>query len=198
MVLERGQWQGIPLKCKMRIGHGYDVHRYDFSKTAKPLKLAGVRVDADADADADADSDSDSNLGFGVMAHSDGDVLYHAMVDAILGALGERDIGFHFSDADSTNENRNSMDFLKFAFQLMYKYHFELVNCDITIVAQAPKLLNHIQEMRVNIQNVCNLHLHEIPLSCINVKATTTEGLGFIGRKEGIAAYAVVLLEKTE
>ena len=156
-----------------RIGHGYDVHK--FSSELKPLIIGGVVVDRT----------------LGVEAHSDGDVLYHALCDALLGAIAQRDIGFHFPDIDDSNKNRNSADFIKYAQELIFKQGYSLSNLDITLVAQKPKLMNFIVNIQQSIATTLNIDVNQV-----NVKATTTEKLGFIGREEGIAAYAVVLLYK--
>ena len=158
----------------MRIGHGYDVHRFDSEhREAKPLTLAGVVL---------ADKMS-------LLAHSDGDVILHAVCDAILGALGEGDIGQHFPDTDPKFAGAASADLLQQVLAMMDARQHYLVNVDITVIAEVPKLTPH----RVNmISSLANLL--ELPEQRVNLKATTTEGLGAIGRKEGIACAAVVLL----
>ncbi len=158
----------------MRIGHGYDVHRFDTEYVeAKPLTLAGVVL---------ADKMS-------LVAHSDGDVILHAVCDAILGALGEGDIGLHFPDTDPKFAAAASGDLLQQVLEMMDARQHYLVNVDITVIAEVPKLTPH----RVNmISSLANLL--ELPERRVNLKATTTEGLGAIGRKEGIACAAVVLL----
>jgi 2-C-methyl-D-erythritol 2,4-cyclodiphosphate synthase len=158
----------------MRIGHGYDVHRFDIEHNeAKPLTLAGVVL---------ADKMS-------LVAHSDGDVILHAVCDAILGALGEGDIGQHFPDTDPKFAGAASGDLLQEVLVMMGARQLYLVNVDITVIAEVPKLTPH----RVNmISSLANLL--ELPEQRVNLKATTTEGLGAIGRKEGIGCAAVVLL----
>lgn len=153
-----------------RIGHGYDVHK--FGGTG-PLKLAGASVPFE----------------FGFIAHSDGDVAYHAVCDALLGALAKGDIGHHFPDNDPQYKGIDSRKLLDEVILLMQTDRFYIGNLDVTIVAQAPKLAPHIQTMRANLAEAFNCHLNQI-----NVKATTTEKLGFEGRKEGVGVHAVVLL----
>jgi len=154
----------------MRIGHGYDVHRFgegDF------VTLGGVRI-------AHA---------FGLIAHSDGDVLLHALADALLGAAALGDIGQHFPDTDAAYKGADSRDLLRRVLALVQAQGFTVGNIDTTIIAQKPKMAPHIKSMREHIASDL-----KIDLSQVNVKATTTEGLGFCGREEGIAAHAVVLL----
>lgn len=156
----------------MRIGHGYDVHK--FGGTG-PIVIAGVSIDHV----------------MGLIAHSDGDVLLHALCDALLGALALGDIGKHFPDTDPTLTGIDSRELLRHVYKLITDKHYQLGNLDLTIVAQAPKMATHIELMRANIAADLNADMSQI-----NVKATTTENLGFAGRKEGIAAYAVVLLTR--
>ena len=155
----------------LRIGHGYDVHRFgpgDF------VTLGGVRIAHD----------------HGVVAHSDGDVLLHALCDALLGAAALGDIGQHFPDSDPQYRGIDSRKLLRHVHALLKQKKYRLGNADMTITAEAPRVMKHAQAMRENI--AADL---ECALDCINIKATTTEKLGFIGRGEGLAAYAVVLLE---
>ncbi len=156
----------------MRIGHGYDVHKFGGSG---PIVIAGVKIEHD----------------MGLIAHSDGDVVLHALCDALLGALALGDIGKHFPDTDPTLAGVDSRELLRHVYKLITEQQYELGNLDLTIVAQAPKMAPHIQLMRENIAKDLSVNISQI-----NVKATTTEELGFIGRKEGIAAYAVVLLTR--
>jgi 2-C-methyl-D-erythritol 2,4-cyclodiphosphate synthase len=156
----------------IRIGHGYDVHAL---AEGNGLVLGGVTI----------------SCGYCFIAHSDGDVLIHALCDALLGAMGKGDIGFHFSDMDAANKNRDSREFLRVVRSLMTEEHYRLVNADVTIIAQSPKMAPHIDSMKQKLA----LDL-DADLSQLNIKATTTEKLGFAGRKEGIAVHAVVLLEK--
>ena len=155
----------------MRIGHGYDVHAFGEGNN---LILGGVHVP----------------FNHSFVAHSDGDVLTHALMDGILGALGRGDIGTHFPDTDIKYLDCSSLDLLSNVFAMMEQDCFVIGNIDITIVAQDPKMAPFIKKMISNLATVlkCNA-------SKINIKATTTERLGFTGRKEGIACYSSVLLE---
>ena len=155
----------------MRIGHGYDVHGFGGGDT---LVLGGVHIAHDR----------------GLEAHSDGDVLIHAICDALLGAMGQGDIGQHFPDTDPVNAGIDSRLLLRRVIQLVHQSGWVLGNLDATIIAQSPRMAPHIQGMRENL--VADM---TTTLGQVNVKATTTEGLGFTGRKEGIAAHAVVLLQ---
>ncbi|AIY64768.1 2-C-methyl-D-erythritol 2,4-cyclodiphosphate synthase [Pseudoalteromonas piratica] len=154
----------------MRIGHGYDVHKFGGEG---PLTIAGVKIDYE----------------FGFLAHSDGDVAIHALCDAILGALALGDIGKHFPDTAAEFENIDSRILLRHVVSLMTERGYTVGNTDITIVAQAPKMAPHINTMRETIAKNLNIGIDQV-----NVKATTTEKLGFAGRKEGIESHAVVLL----
>jgi 2-C-methyl-D-erythritol 2,4-cyclodiphosphate synthase len=156
----------------IRIGHGYDVHKFG---GAGPIVIAGVSIDHV----------------MGLIAHSDGDVLLHALCDAMLGALALGDIGKHFPDTDPELAGVDSRELLRHVYKLITDKQYQLGNLDLTIVAQAPKMAPHIDLMRANI--AADLHCD---INQVNVKATTTEKLGFAGRKEGIAAYAVVLLTR--
>lgn len=157
----------------MRIGHGYDVHKL---VKGRKLILGGVEI---------------PNNDIGLLGHSDADVLLHAISDALLGAAALGDIGKHFPDSDPAYENADSLLLLTRVVSLLKKQAYKVGNIDATVLAQAPKLAPYIQEMRKNIANACKM-----PLDCVSVKATTEEGLGFTGSKEGIAAHAVCLLEK--
>lgn len=154
----------------IRIGHGYDVHKFGGNG---PIVIAGVKIDHD----------------MGLIAHSDGDVVLHALCDAMLGALALGDIGKHFPDTDPTLAGVDSRKLLRHVYKLITDRDYQLGNLDLTIVAQAPKMAPHIKSMCENIAQDLGVDINQI-----NVKATTTEKLGFAGRKEGIAAYAVVLL----
>ncbi len=158
----------------MRIGHGFDVHKFGGQG---PLVLGGVSIPYEQ----------------GFVAHSDGDVAIHALCDAILGALCLADIGNHFPDTDGQFENISSRILLRHVVSLMNDRGFSLGNADITIVAQAPKIAPHLLAMRS-----CLSEDLQTSIEHINVKATTTEKLGYTGRKEGIAAHAVVLLIASE
>jgi 2-C-methyl-D-erythritol 2,4-cyclodiphosphate synthase len=157
----------------MRIGHGYDVHRL---VEGRKLIMGGV----------------DIPWNLGLLGHSDADVLLHAIADAILGALGEGDIGKHFPDTDAAYKGADSLKLLDQVMRLAESRGYRLGNLDATIIAQQPKMAPHIPTMRSNIASVLNTALEQV-----NVKATTEEGLGFSGRGEGIAAHAVVLMLKT-
>lgn len=154
----------------MRIGHGYDVHRFC---QGRPLVLGGVTVPHS----------------HGLEAHSDGDVLIHAICDALLGAAGLWDIGHHFPDTDDDFKNIDSRVLLRRVVQDLYQVGWKVSNIDSTVIAQTPKLASFIADMRERLAADC-----AVTVSAINVKATTTESLGFTGRKEGIAAHAVTLL----
>ncbi len=154
----------------MRIGHGFDVHKFGGQG---PLVLAGVEIPYEQ----------------GFVAHSDGDVAIHALCDAILGALCLGDIGNHFPDTDGKYKNISSRILLQHVVGLMENKGFKMGNGDITIVAQAPKMSPHLFKMRTCLSEDLNCHIEQI-----NVKATTTEELGYTGRKEGVAVHAVVLL----
>lgn len=155
----------------MRIGHGFDVHKFGGQG---PLVLAGIKIPFE----------------FGFIAHSDGDVAIHALCDAILGALCLGDIGNHFPDTDATFENISSRILLTHVVSLMTEKNYQVGNVDITIVAQAPKMAPHLLSMRKCLSEDLLCHLDNV-----NVKATTTEELGYTGRKEGIAVHCVVLLK---
>ena len=154
----------------MRIGHGFDVHRFG---EGDHLMLGGVRIPFDQ----------------GFIAHSDGDVALHALADALLGAAALGDIGRHFPDTDPDFKGANSRDLLRHVVSLLHHKQFCVGNVDITIVAQAPKMAPHIDAMRQRIAD-----LLDVASDAVNVKATTTEKLGFVGRNEGIACHAVVLM----
>ena len=156
----------------MRIGHGFDVHKFGGEG---PITLGGVKIPYE----------------YGFIAHSDGDVVLHAITDALLGALALGDIGQLFPDTDAQYKNIDSRILLKKAFDIVRSKGYQLVNVDSTIIAQEPKMKSHIPQMRVNIAEDLNVHFDQV-----SIKATTTEQLGFTGRKEGIACEAVVLLKK--
>lgn len=156
----------------IRVGQGYDVHR--FIEEGKVI-LGGVTIDYEK----------------GLEAHSDGDVVLHALCDALLGAAALGDIGKHFPDTDPKFKGADSRLLLRHVYGIVQKKGYQLVNADITIIAQAPKMAPHIVAMCSNIADDLS-----VEIDSINVKATTTEKLGFEGRKEGIAVQAVVLIEK--
>ena len=154
----------------MRIGHGFDVHAFG---GAGPVTLGGVKIDYTQ----------------GLLAHSDGDVVLHALSDALLGAVALGDIGHHFPDTDAAFKGIDSRILLRKVFADVTAAGYKIGNLDITVMAQAPKMAPHISAMRQ-----CIAADLDCDLSQVNVKATTTEKLDFVGRKEGIAAEAVVLL----
>lgn len=156
----------------VRIGHGYDVHSFE---PGDHIVLGGVRIAHDR----------------AFVAHSDGDVLLHAVCDALLGALALGDIGRHFPDTDPRFKGADSRVLLRAVIELVTERGWRVGNLDSTILAQAPKLAPHIDAMRE-----CIAADLAISVEQVNVKATTTESLGFVGRQEGIAAHAVVLLER--
>jgi 2-C-methyl-D-erythritol 2,4-cyclodiphosphate synthase len=155
----------------MRMGFGYDAHRFE---SGRKLILGGVTIPHDK----------------GLLAHSDGDVLIHALCDALLGAAGSGDIGRHFPDSSDEYAGIDSRVLLRRVVGLITEKNLSISNTDITIVAQAPKLATHIPAMRETLSKDLKTGQDRI-----NIKATTTEGMGFAGRGEGIACYAVVLLE---
>ena len=154
----------------MRIGHGYDVHRFGEGDV---ITLGGLQIPHDR----------------GLVAHSDGDVVLHALTDAILGAAALGDIGRHFPDTDPQFKGADSRVLLRHALGLVQAKGWKVGNVDVTIAAQAPKLAPHIENMRVRVAEDLQVELEQV-----NIKATTTEKLGFVGRKEGIAVDAVALL----
>lgn len=155
----------------MRIGHGFDVHAFTDGNS---IVLGGVRIPHT----------------HGIKAHSDGDVLLHAVCDALLGAAGLGDIGRHFPDTDIAWRGADSRKLLAHVVKLLDVKRFQAVQVDVTVIAQAPKLSPHIPLICANLADDLRL-----PPDCVNVKATTTEGLGYIGRGEGIAAHAVAVIE---
>ena len=154
----------------MRVGHGFDAHRF---APGTPLVLGGVTVPYDK----------------GLVAHSDGDVLIHALCDALLGAAARGDIGKHFPDTNEEFENIDSRILLRSVVEKLSEAGHGVVNVDVTIVGQAPKLAPHIDAMRENLAADLGIDSDRV-----SVKATTTEGMGFTGRGEGIVAFAVALL----
>lgn len=156
----------------MRIGHGYDVHRLS---AGRRLVLGGVEIPHDV----------------GLLGHSDADVLVHSLCDALLGAAGFGDIGKHFPDTSADYKDIDSRILLRRVTALLAENGYRLVNADVTVIAEKPKLAQYIPAMRENIAADCN-----VDISRINIKATTEEGLGFTGTKQGIASHAVCLIEK--
>jgi 2-C-methyl-D-erythritol 2,4-cyclodiphosphate synthase len=158
----------------IRIGQGFDVHQL---VEGRPCIIGGVQIPYER----------------GLLGHSDADVLLHTISDALLGAIGEGDIGRHFPDTDPAFKDANSLKLLEHVWQLVKERGYQLGNVDATIIAQAPKMAPYIPQMREIIAKA----LEATDLSRVNVKATTTEKLGFTGRGEGIAAQAVCLLVKS-
>lgn len=159
----------------LRIGHGFDVHAFGpADDSADAIVLGGVRIPHDRR----------------LLAHSDGDVALHALCDALLGAIAAGDIGQHFPDTDPAFAGADSRALLRAVYARVHEAGYALGNADLTILAQAPKMAPHVPAMRAAIAEDL-----AVDVGCISVKATTTEQLGFVGRREGIAVYAVVLLE---
>ena len=156
----------------IRIGHGYDVHA--FAENRKCI-IGGVEIPYEK----------------GLLGHSDADVLLHAISDSLLGAAALGDIGKHFPDTDPEFEGADSLVLLKYVVKLISENGYKVNNIDATVIAQAPKMAPHIEQMRKNIADAL-----QVDIDCVNVKATTEERLGFTGRKEGISAHCVCLLEK--
>ena len=154
----------------MRVGMGYDVHKLVENRK---LILGGVEIEHEK----------------GLLGHSDADVLLHAIMDSILGALAFGDIGKHFPDTDEKYKGADSMKLLEHVYNLIKEKGYAIGNLDATIIAQAPKMAPHIQKMRENIARVLNTDINNV-----NVKATTEEGLGFTGNKEGISSQSICLL----
>ena len=156
----------------MRVGSGFDIHRFE---DGEYLTLGGVKIP----------------FSKGLQAHSDGDVLVHSLIDAILGAINACDIGAHFPDDDVQYKNANSLDLLQNIYKLMSSEGYFLMNMDATIILEKPKLSKYIDKMKENIAET---------LSCskdiLSIKATTSEGIGFVGRQEGIACLCSILLDK--
>lgn len=161
------------MSSTMRIGFGYDVHAFS---PDRPLWLGGIAIPSP----------------IGLLGHSDADVLIHALCDALLGAAAMRDIGYHFPDTQGNEyEGIDSKILLRRVMQMLREAGYQLINCDCTICAQQPKLNPHIPDMQQ-----CLAQVMAVDPNQISIKATTTEHLGFVGREEGMAAYAVVLIEK--
>ena len=156
----------------MRIGHGYDIHRL---KAGRKLILGGVEIPHP----------------LGLDGHSDADVLLHAVSDALLGAAGLRDIGYHFPDSDPKYKGADSLELLRQVGEKVAQKGYRVSNIDVTLIAQKPKVGGYIPQMVQNIAGALGL-----PVDRVNVKATTEEGLGFTGMEEGMACHAVCLLEE--
>lgn len=157
-----------------RIGQGFDVHQLT---EGRPLIIGGITIPYER----------------GLLGHSDADVLLHTIADACLGAIGAGDIGKHFPDTDPTFKDADSAKLLEHVYEMVRKEGYELLNADCTIIAQKPKMAPYIEQMKQRIAELLQSEAAQI-----NVKATTTEKLGFTGREEGIAAQAVVLLKKID
>jgi 2-C-methyl-D-erythritol 2,4-cyclodiphosphate synthase len=155
-----------------RVGQGFDVHKFVLGRL---LIIGGVKIDYE----------------YGLEGHSDADVLIHAIIDALLGAAGLGDIGQHFPDTDKTFKDINSRKLLRTVVETLKSNNYVLENIDATIICEAPKMQPYINQMIKNITNDCLCDLNDI-----NIKATTTEKLGFIGRSEGVAAQAICLIRK--
>lgn len=155
------------------IGFGYDIHRL---QAGESLILGSVHF---------------PDAALGTVAHSDGDVLLHAIMDALLGAVALGDIGLHFPDTSAEYKNANSLDLLKKVGELLAGKKVRIVNIDSTIVLEQPKLRDYIDEMRKNIADTLGLQIDQV-----SIKATTSERIGFVGREEGVAAYAVCQVER--
>lgn len=158
----------------IRVGQGYDVHQL---VTGRPCIIGGVTVPFNK----------------GLLGHSDADVLLHAVIDAMLGAAGKGDIGHFFPDTDPQFKDANSRELLRTVWSILKNEGYFLGNIDATILAEKPKMYPYLEEMKQHIADDCEADIHQI-----NLKATTSEKMGFVGREEGIAAMAVCLLEKNE
>jgi 2-C-methyl-D-erythritol 2,4-cyclodiphosphate synthase len=156
-----------------RIGHGYDVHRLE---AGDGVVLGGVRIECE----------------YRLVAHSDGDVLIHALCDALLGAAGLADIGHWFPDSDARYRGADSRTLLREVVAKLRRANWRVANADLTLIAEAPKVARHVAAMRKQLAADLNVELH-----AIGIKATTNEGIGFLGRREGIAAHAVALIQKS-
>ena len=155
-----------------RVGQGFDVHKFVLGRQ---LIIGGVKIDYE----------------YGLEGHSDADVLIHAIMDALLGAAGFGDIGLHFPDNDETYKGINSRKLLRTVVETLKSNNYSIGNIDATIICEAPKMKSYINQMVTNISDDCMCDLKDI-----NIKATTTEKLGFVGRSEGIAAQAICLIER--
>ena len=162
------------MASKFRIGHGFDAHRF---QRGRKLVLGGIEIPHSA----------------GLAGHSDADVLLHALINAILGALGKGDIGVHFPDSDARYKNISSAKLLAKVLAMMRREKFRVVNGDLTIVAEKPRLAPHYEKIRSRLAG-----LLQVSRDRINVKAATTEGMGWIGRGEGIACIAVATIVSVE
>ena len=155
-----------------RIGYGYDVHKLE---TGEKFMIGGIEIDHDK----------------GAVGHSDADIIIHVMCDSILGALSEGDIGKHFPDTDEKYKGIDSKELLVKVVEILNKKGFEINNTDVTVLLQRPKLRNHIDKMIDTLSAVMKIDKKKL-----SIKATTTEGLGFVGREEGVAAHCITLINK--
>ncbi len=155
-----------------KIGNGYDVHQLT---NGNSIRLAGIDIPSE----------------YQIVAHSDGDIVLHALMDAMLGALAENDIGTHFPDTDQKYQNADSTLLLQEVNNMMKNKEYKILNIDITIVLEKPKLRPHIQAMKNSIRNILKLTEDQV-----NIKATTSEKMGFVGKFQGIECYAVCLLAR--
>jgi 2-C-methyl-D-erythritol 2,4-cyclodiphosphate synthase len=156
----------------MRVGQGYDVHAFG---PGDHVVLGGVRIAHET----------------GVQAHSDGDVILHALCDALLGAMALGDIGMHFPDTDAKWRGADSRVFLRHIAGLLAEHRYQVVNVDTTVLAEAPRLGRHREQMRANIAADLGIDINQV-----NIKATTSEALGFIGKREGLACHAIALIDR--
>ncbi|HVY24128.1 MAG TPA: 2-C-methyl-D-erythritol 2,4-cyclodiphosphate synthase [Steroidobacteraceae bacterium] len=160
------------MTTSLRVGQGYDVHAFG---EGDHVTLGGVKIPHAC----------------GIKAHSDGDVILHALCDALLGAVALGDIGMHFPDTDAKWKGANSRDLLRHVMSLINAQSYHVVNVDVTVLADTPRIGKYREQMRANI--AADLH---IDVSQVNVKATTSEGMGFIGKREGLACHAIALIER--
>ena len=156
----------------IRIGHGYDVHKLE---NGKKFVIGGIEIDHYK----------------GAVGHSDADIVIHVICDALLGAMSLGDIGSHFPDTDETYKNIDSKILLERVITLVKENNYSIVNVDVTVLLEKPKLRNHIDTMRTKLAEIIGTNISQV-----SIKATTTEGLGFVGREEGIAAHCVCLISQ--
>ena len=156
----------------IRIGHGYDVHRLE---NGKKFVIGGIEIDHYK----------------GAVGHSDADIVIHVICDALLGAMSLGDIGSHFPDTDETYKNIDSKILLERVITLVKENNYSIVNVDVTVLLEKPKLRNHIDTMRTKLAEIIGTNISQV-----SIKATTTEGLGFVGREEGVAAHCVCLVSQ--
>ena len=156
----------------IRIGHGYDVHKLE---NGKKFIIGGIEIDHYK----------------GAVGHSDADIVIHVICDALLGAMSLGDIGSHFPDTDETYKNIDSKILLERVITLVKKNNYNIINIDVTVLLEKPKLRNHIDTMRSKLSEIIGTNISQV-----SIKATTTEGLGFVGREEGVAAHCVCLISQ--